>query len=88
MEQETDNHQVHVVVAWVVACFTLLYMLPWAVAATRRHDYTVVIALVTFFLALPTLGLAWVACLIWAFIDPAPAQPANQTITVNYEKGN
>lgn len=57
-----------IVVAWVFTALTLLYMLPWAVAATRRSTNSVVIAIATFFLG--WTGLGWLVLLVLSFLGP------------------
>lgn len=57
-----------IIVAWIVTGLTLLYMLPWAVAATRRSTNSVLIAIATFFLAWTVLG--WVVLLVLSFLGP------------------
>lgn len=54
----------HIVIAWVLAGLTLLYWLPWAIAATRHHQNVVAIAVINFFLGWTVLG--WLGMLIWA----------------------
>lgn len=61
-QQGTDTTLV--VVAWIVAVFTGFYMLPWAIAVTRRHDSAVAIALVTLFTG--WTGIGWVVGLVWS----------------------
>lgn len=53
-----------VVVAWIVAVFTFLYMLPWAVAATRGKSNQGAIGLLNFFLGWSFIG--WVVALVMA----------------------
>lgn len=54
----------HLVVAWVVALFTVFYMLPWAVTATRNKSNTRAIALINVFLGWSLIG--WVVALVMA----------------------
>ena len=54
----------HVLIAWAFALFTLLYFLPWAVAATRYKSNTLAIALVNFLLGWTFIG--WVVALVMA----------------------
>jgi hypothetical protein len=61
----------HLVIAWVVAVLTALYMLPWAVAATRNRSNTAAIALINLFLGWSVVG--WVVALVMACgSEPAP----------------
>lgn len=53
-----------VAVAWIIAVFTFLYMLPWAVAATRGKSNQGVIGLLNFFLGWSFIG--WVVALVMA----------------------
>jgi uncharacterized protein with PQ loop repeat len=55
---------VHQVIAWIVAILTLGYMLPWAVAATRRKSNTGAIALINVLLGWTVVG--WVIALVMA----------------------
>lgn len=52
----------HLVIAWIAALFTALYLLPWAVAATRNKSNTGAIALVNLFLGWSLIG--WVVALV------------------------
>ncbi|MBA8796119.1 hypothetical protein FHX74_003760 [Friedmanniella endophytica] len=62
----------HVVIAWVLAVGTALYLLPWAVAATRNKRNVVAIALINLFLGWSLVG--WVAALVMACLnDDRPA---------------
>ena len=54
----------HVVVAWVAAVLTLGYMLPWAIAASRRKSNTTLIAVINFLLGLSVIG--WIVALVMA----------------------
>jgi hypothetical protein len=61
----------HLVIAWVTAVLTGLYMLPWAVAATRNRSNTAAIALINLFLGWSVIG--WVVALVMACgSEPAP----------------
>lgn len=51
-------------VAWVVAVFTLLYMLPWAVAETRGKSNALAIGLVNLLLGWTLIG--WIVALVMA----------------------
>lgn len=53
-----------IAVAWIIAVFTFLYMLPWAVAASRGKSNQGVIGLLNFFLGWSFVG--WVVALIMA----------------------
>ena len=59
---------VEIIVAWVFTALTALYMLPWAVAATRRSTNSILIAVATFFLA--WTGLGWLVLLVLSFLGP------------------
>lgn len=54
----------HVVIAWVLAVLTGLYLLPWAVAATRNRSNVAAVALVNLFLGWTVVG--WVVALVMA----------------------
>lgn len=54
----------HLVIAWIVALLSLLYMLPWAVAASRNKSNTGAIALINLFLGWSVIG--WVVALVMA----------------------
>ena len=62
----------HLVIAWVLAVLTLLYLLPWAIAASRNKDDVVAIALINALLGWSVVG--WVAALVMACTGSAPAQ--------------
>lgn len=55
---------VHMALAWVAAIVTGLYMLPWAIAATRQRPDTGFIAVVNFLLGWTIIG--WIYALIKA----------------------
>ena len=57
----------HVVTAWVFAVLTGLYMLPWAIAATRNKRNVAAIALIDVFLGWSLVG--WVAALVMACLN-------------------
>lgn len=61
--------QTLLVVAWIVAVITSLYMLPWAIAVTRRRPDATAIALVTFFTGWTIVG--WVVGLVWSLVGPS-----------------
>ena len=65
-EEGFDN--VEIILAWVFTGLTLLYMLPWAVAATRRSTNSILIAVATFFLA--WTGVGWLVLLVLSFLGP------------------
>ncbi|MGI3780196.1 MAG: superinfection immunity protein [Janthinobacterium lividum] len=54
----------HVVTAWVVAVITGLYMLPWAIAATRNRRNVGTVALVDALLGWSLIG--WIVALVMA----------------------
>lgn len=51
--------QAHMVVAWVLTVMTSLYLLPWAIAATRQKRDTVTIGVITFLLGWTIIGWIW-----------------------------
>ncbi|MGP7960010.1 superinfection immunity protein [Sanguibacter sp. A247] len=61
------------IVSWIVTVFTGFYMLPWAVAATRRAGNSTTIAIVTLLTAWTVIG--WIACLAWACVSQ-PTSPS------------
>jgi len=46
----------HITIAWVITVLTLGYMLPWAIAATRRKSNSAAIALLNFFAGWTAIG--------------------------------
>lgn len=70
----------HIVLAWVLTAATLGYLLPWAIAATRRKSNSVAIAVLTALTG--WTGVGWFVALVMAcWAEPAPvtvyyAQPA------------
>ncbi len=52
------------IIAWVIAVVTLLYMLPWAIAATRGKSNATAIGLVNFLLGWSVIG--WIVALVMA----------------------
>ncbi|GAB2595800.1 superinfection immunity protein [Microlunatus antarcticus] len=54
----------HVVIAWVLAALTGLYLLPWAVSATRNRSNVAATAMVNLFLGWTLVG--WVVALVMA----------------------
>ena len=63
-----QQSNVEIIVAWIFTALTVLYMLPWAVAATRRSTNSVLIAVATFFLA--WTGIGWLVLLVLSFLGP------------------
>ena len=57
----------HVAFAWVAAVLTLGYMLPWAIAATRRKSNAALIGLVNFLAGWTVVG--WIVTLAMACLD-------------------
>ena len=53
-----------VVVAWLLTVLTVGYMLPWAVAVTRRSSNSTSVALVCLFLGWTVIG--WIVALVMA----------------------
>jgi len=54
----------HVIVAWILTLLTGGYLLPWAIAATRRHPDVAVIAVINVLLGWTIVG--WVIALLKA----------------------
>jgi T4 superinfection immunity protein len=54
----------HIALAWVCTVLTLGYLLPWAVAATRRKSNSAAIGLLTFFAGWTAIG--WLIALVMA----------------------
>lgn len=73
------NSDAHKIIAWIVAITTSLYMLPWAIAATRDKSSATSIALVNFFLG--WTGIGWFWALIWSFMSE-PVTVSNQYMVV------
>lgn len=64
-----ENSGTHIALAWVTAVLTGLYMLPWAIAATRHKENTAMIALLNLFLGWS--GVGWIVSLVLACLsDP------------------
>jgi hypothetical protein len=63
-------NNVEVTFAWIIAVITFLYMLPWAVAATRGKSNSVAIALLNLLLGWTFIG--WVAALVMACMAHQP----------------
>jgi hypothetical protein len=60
-----------IAVAWVLTAVTLGYMLPWAIAATRRKSNSVAIAVLTALTGWSVVG--WFVALVMACLaEPAP----------------
>jgi hypothetical protein len=57
----------HVAFAWVAAVLTLGYMLPWAIAATRRKSNAALIGLVNFLAGWTAIG--WIVTLVMACLE-------------------
>lgn len=69
----------HIVIAWVVAVFTLGYMLPWAIAATRHKSNTAVIALINLLLGWSLVG--WIVALVMSVTtEPQPVVYVNTAV--------
>ncbi|MGO1972963.1 MAG: superinfection immunity protein [Propionibacteriaceae bacterium] len=66
----------HIVIAWILAFGTLLYLLPWAIAATRSKSNVGVIAVLNIFLGWTAIG--WIVSLVMACLSDTP-----QVIVVN-----
>jgi hypothetical protein len=62
--REQEHNAAVIAVAWVVAVVTGLYMLPWAVAATRGKTNSGTVALVNVLLGWTVIG--WIAALVMA----------------------
>lgn len=72
----------HVAIAWVVAVFSIGYMLPWAIAATRGRSNTLAIALVNLLVGWTFIG--WVAALVMACMsEPRLAVSVPTFVQVN-----
>lgn len=56
---------VEIVIAWVATVVTLLYLLPWAIAASRRSTNSLLVAVLNFFLGWTSVG--WLVCLVLSF---------------------
>ncbi|MCO6442345.1 MAG: superinfection immunity protein [Nitrococcus mobilis] len=57
----------------VLGLFLAAYLLPWIVAAARKHHNVWAIFMLN--LALGWTFLGWVWALVWAFMNPSPAAP-------------
>jgi hypothetical protein len=84
LTDQTQQDSTLVVVAWVVAALTGLYMLPWAVAVTRCKANHVAVAMVNIFLGWTVIG--WIVALVmacsahrvvgWTSVAPVQSAPA------------
>ena len=61
----------HIVVAWVLAIASGLYLLPWAIAATRNKQRLAPIVLINIFLGWSLVG--WIVALVMACTSDQPA---------------
>lgn len=69
----------HVAFAWVVTALTVGYMLPWAIAATRRKSDAAPIAVLNLLLGWTFIG--WVAALVMACMaNPVAAAPVQVNV--------
>lgn len=60
---------VHLTFAWIATVLTLGYMLPWAIAATRRKSNSAAIGLLTFLAG--WTGIGWLMALVMACLAEA-----------------
>ncbi|MCS7484057.1 superinfection immunity protein [Umezawaea endophytica] len=74
----------HITVAWIATAFTLGYMLPWAVAATRRKSNSAAIGLLNFFAGWTAVG--WLVALVLA-CTAEPVRGVYMNITPTYQPG-
>lgn len=65
-DQQQPNTAV-VVIAWVLAVFTSLYLLPWAIAVTRGKSDQAIILLINVLLGWTVIG--WIAALIMSVLS-------------------
>ena len=65
--QSAEVSDGHVVVAWVAAVLTLGYLLPWAIAATRRKSNAALIGLLNFLAGWTAVG--WIVALAMACLE-------------------
>lgn len=65
-DQEQPSTAV-VVIAWVLTVFTGLYLLPWAIAATRGKSDQAIILLINVLLGWTVIG--WIAALIMSVLS-------------------
>lgn len=61
---DQKNNGLVTALAWVAAVCTLLYMLPWAVAATRGKSNATAVALINLLLGWTLIG--WIVALVMA----------------------
>ncbi|ROS30378.1 superinfection immunity protein [Cellulomonas sp. PhB150] len=80
------------IIAWVGAAFTVGYMLPWAIAATRGRSNQAAIGLLNLFLGWSFIG--WVAALVMAcqshsvrVLAPVNVMVATQYVPPGYPTG-
>lgn len=66
----------HIVISWVLTFCTFLYLLPWAIAATRSKSNVGVIALLNVFLGWTAIG--WIVSLVMACMSDT-----TQVVVVN-----
>jgi hypothetical protein len=65
--------------AWVATALTVGYMLPWAIAATRRKSNAAAIAVLNLLLGWTLIG--WVAALVMACLaDPVAVAPVQVNV--------
>ncbi|GAB3580297.1 superinfection immunity protein [Calidifontibacter terrae] len=70
-----------IAVAWIVALFSGLYMVPWAVAVTRNKSDQATIGLLNFFLGWSVIG--WIIALVMA----CGTERSRHTVVVNQFNG-
>ncbi len=80
------TNTVEVVFAWIFALLTFLYMLPWAIAATRGKQDSMMIAVINFFLGWSIVG--WIVALVMACSSNPPPASVNVVQTVNFPPNN
>ena len=68
----------HLVVAWILTVLTSLYLLPWAIAATRSRRSLAPVVLINIFLGWTVLG--WIAALVLACLGET-----RQAVVINYQ---
>lgn len=70
----------HVTIAWICAVLTIGYMLPWAIAATRRRPNSGAIGALNLLAGWTFVG--WIVALVMACgNDGAPAAPLQINVT-------
>ncbi|MBB2894115.1 superinfection immunity protein [Flexivirga oryzae] len=67
-----------VAIAWILAVLSFLYLLPWAIAATRNKSNQGAIFLLNFFLGWSFIG--WIVSLVMA----CSAEPQTNVVVVNH----